>query len=171
MASLSPGAASAAGLPSRTQREPDRPPALLGLGLIAAGRWRALLTQTAGLLSVASASPPHVLRQDEVLAAARAHFGPSYPEFERLSPVFANAGIETRQSVQPLAWHRNALDWPGRTAAYLEGADALFLDAARKALERAGLEARAVDTVVTASSTGIATPSLEARAMAAMGFR
>ncbi len=129
------------------------------------------MTQTAGLLSVATASPPHVLRQDEVLAAARAHFGEGYPEFERLSPVFANAGIETRQSVQPMAWHRTALDWPARTAAYLEGADALFIEAARRALERAGLGPEAVDAIVTVSSTGIATPSLDARAMARMGFR
>ncbi|MGH6970302.1 MAG: type III polyketide synthase, partial [Caulobacteraceae bacterium] len=37
--------------------------------------------------------------------------------------------------------------------------------------ERAGLPAEAVDTVVTVSSTGISTPSLEARAMGRLGFR
>ena len=48
--------------------------------------------------------------------------------------------------------------------AYFEGACQLFVDAAAKALDSAGVGAADVDTVVTISSTGIATPSLEARA-------
>ncbi|MEO8927135.1 MAG: type III polyketide synthase, partial [Caulobacteraceae bacterium] len=61
--------------------------------------------------------------------------------------------------------------WPQRTAAYLAGATDLFVDAAQKALARAGLTAGEIDTIVTVSSTGIATPSLEARAMGRMAFR
>ena len=62
-------------------------------------------------------------------------------------------------------------DWTERTQAYLDGAGALFVEAARGALDRAGLRAQDVDVVVTVSSTGIATPSLEARVAADMGFR
>jgi alkylresorcinol/alkylpyrone synthase len=47
----------------------------------------------------------------------------------------------------------------------------LFVDAATRALNAAGISANTVDTVVTVSSTGIATPSLEARAAGRMGFR
>jgi methyltransferase len=39
----------------------------------------------------------------------------------------------------------------------------LFIDVARRALSRAGLSAGDIDTVVTVCSTGIATPTLEAR--------
>ena len=47
----------------------------------------------------------------------------------------------------------------------------MFEDAATRALDAAGLSAAEVDTVVTISSTGIATPSLEARVAGRMGFR
>ncbi|MFC3070133.1 type III polyketide synthase [Phenylobacterium soli] len=123
------------------------------------------------LLSLATASPPHELPQDTVTEAARAVFGPRMPIFERLAPVFANAGIRTRQSVMPMDWYLQPRGWPERTEAYLAGGVALFAEAAEAALAEAGLRGADVDAIVTVSSTGIATPSLEARAMDRMGFR
>lgn len=98
-------------------------------------------------------------------------FSGRYTEFDRLSRVFETAGIATRRSVEPLDWFMEPRGWPERTAAYLKGAHDLFLEAARKALDAAGLGASDVDGVVTVSSTGIATPSLEARAHKDLGLR
>jgi alkylresorcinol/alkylpyrone synthase len=109
--------------------------------------------------------------QAEVGAQARRLFGPKFRDFERLFPVFRNTGILKRQAVRPMEWYFQDRSWPERTAVYLEGAVDLFCDAASQALERAGLEAGDVDTIVTVSSTGIATPSLEARAMGRLSFR
>ena len=125
----------------------------------------------ARLLSLASVSPPHEFMQGEVASAARRLFGPKFRDFERLFPVFRNTGILTRQAVMPMEWYFEDRTWPERTAAYLQGAADLFCDTARQALDRAGLSAADVDTIVTVSSTGIATPSLEARVMGRMGFR
>jgi len=129
------------------------------------------LTASPGLLSVATASPPHVLDQQAVAEASREQFGQRFRDFDRLFPVFRNAGIARRQSVKPLDWYREPRTWPERTAAYLEGAVDLFVAAAERALEAAALGPEDVDTIVTISSTGIATPSLEARAMRRMAFR
>ena len=124
-----------------------------------------------GLLSLATASPPHVVTQEAVGAVARSLFGTRYADFERMAPVFANAGIDERQLARPLEWYLSPRDWSERSTAYLDAAGALFLEAAGRALARAWLDGRDVDAVVTVSSTGIATPSLEARAGSAMGFR
>jgi alkylresorcinol/alkylpyrone synthase len=129
------------------------------------------MPQSACLLSLATASPPHVLLQRDVAAAARALFAGRYGDFERLAKVFDTTGIVKRQAVRPIEWYVQPRGWPERTAAYLEGAQDLFVDAATKALTQAGLLARDVDTVVTVSSTGIATPSLEARVLGRLGFR
>lgn len=124
-----------------------------------------------GIVSLETASPRFELPQDDVLSAVLTHFGESFPLVERLAPVFANAGIRTRQSVRPMAWFLEPRSWPERSAVYLEGAVDLFCDAATKALLAAGIEGSDVDVIVTASTTGVATPSLEARAMSRMGFR
>ena len=129
------------------------------------------MTTSARLLSLACASPPHEFLQAEVGTQARRLFGPKFRDFERLFPIFRNTGIRTRQAVMPMEWYFQDRTWPERTAVYLEGATELFCDAATQALERAGLTAADVDTIVTVSSTGIATPSLEARAMGKMPFR
>lgn len=125
----------------------------------------------ARLMGLASAVPPHELPQDMVKAVAGRVLGPRYPEFERLSRSFSNSGIEKRYSVVPIDWFETAKNWPERSEAYLAGAKALFIAAATRALAASGFEAGEIDTVVTVSSTGIATPSLEARAMAEMKFR
>lgn len=123
------------------------------------------------LISVASAVPPHRLAQSAIAEAAREVFAHRLPDFPRLARVFKTTGIVARHMIRPIEWYLEPMGWPERTAAYLEGAQSLFLAAAEKALTAAGCQARDVDTVVTVSSTGIATPSLEARAAAMIGFR
>jgi alkylresorcinol/alkylpyrone synthase len=61
--------------------------------------------------------------------------------------------------------------WRDRNAVYLEAAEALFVEAATAAMEKAGLAPDQIDGVVTVSTTGIATPSLEARVASKLGFR
>jgi len=129
------------------------------------------LSQTTKLVSLATAVPGHVLMQDEVASAAREMFGRRYNAFDRMAPVFLTAGIHKRHAAQPIEWYAKPHGWKERTAVYLEVARDLFVDAANKALAAAELDAAEVDVVVTVSSTGIATPSLEARASGAMGFR
>ena len=129
------------------------------------------MSPPAKLMSVATAVPPFCLTQTDVAAAAHKGFASRFGAFKRLSRVFETSGIEQRYAVKPLEWYFQPLGWPERNAAYLDGAVKLFIDAASNALEAAGLRAVDVDTVVTVSSTGIATPSLEARAGRAMGFR
>src|SRR5580698_9155099 len=112
---------------------------------------------TAALVSLATAVPPNVFLQKDVLAAAWDVFGPRLPQFETLSSIFANTGIIKRHGVKPFDWYLQPRGWPERTAAFLEGAEALFVEVAEKALANAQLAASEIDTIVTVCSTGIAT--------------
>lgn len=129
------------------------------------------MSPTVKLMSVSTAVPPHCFQQRDVAAAAHRGFAARYQDFERLARVFETSGILRRYAVRPIDWYFQPLGWPERSAAYLDGATALFADAAQKALDAAGIRGADVDAVVTISSTGIATPSLDARAGAGLGFR
>ena len=126
---------------------------------------------TAALVSLATAVPPNIFLQKDVLAAAWDVFGPRLPQFETLSSIFANTGIIKRHGVKPFDWYLERRGWPERTKAFLEVTEALFTEATEKALANAQLSAPDIDTIVTVCSTGIATPSLEARVAGRMGFR
>jgi alkylresorcinol/alkylpyrone synthase len=123
------------------------------------------------VLAVATAVPPYELEQKAVADAARQVYGRTFARYPKLADVFVNAGIERRYSARPLEWLSAPHDLAERTDAYVESASELFMQTARAALDRAGISARDVDVVVTVSSTGIATPGIEARVGPEMRFR
>ena len=124
-----------------------------------------------GLLSLATALPPYIVEQSVAKAKAREVFGGRKELFDRLSGVFDNAGIARRHIVAPTIWYEGHHGWEERNRVYLDASDALFRAAAAAAIEQAGLEPADIDGVVAVSSTGIATPSLDARNGPAIGLR
>jgi alkylresorcinol/alkylpyrone synthase len=124
-----------------------------------------------GLLSLATALPPYSVEQSVAKAKAREVFGGRKELFDRLASVFDNAGIARRHIVAPTEWYESPHGWNERNRVYLDACDALFLEAAAAAIERAGLDPSEIDGVVAVSTTGIATPSLDARNGPALGLR
>jgi alkylresorcinol/alkylpyrone synthase len=123
------------------------------------------------LLSLATAVPAHRLRQAEVCSQAHAVFREDPRVVDRLLPVFANAGIETRYSSVPAAWYEDDHGWADRNPLYIEASLDLLAAAAARALARARLAPPDIDAIVCVSTTGIATPSLEARLLDRLAFR
>jgi alkylresorcinol/alkylpyrone synthase len=123
------------------------------------------------LLSLSTAVPDHVLVQDDVKAWAARHFDGRNKDIERLMPAFDNAGIETRYSCLPLEWHKNGHHWRDKNRLYVDNAVELLTRAATECLEKAGLGPQSVDAVVAVSTSGFATPSLDALIMQRLGLR
>jgi alkylresorcinol/alkylpyrone synthase len=127
--------------------------------------------QPCSLLSLATAVPPHIVSQDEAKHLARRAWAGRASLFERLSGVFDNAAIRQRHIVAPPEWYEEPHGWSDRNAVYLAAAQDLFERAALEAIDKAGLTPNEIDGVVTVSTTGIATPSLEARVGPKLGLR
>ena len=118
------------------------------------------------LNSLAVAVPAHELLQEDVAAQCIRLFG-----IEKLAPIYRNAGIRKRYACTPLAWFLEPHGLAERNDLFLDHAVALMARAARKALFQGGLEAGDIDAVVVVTTTGIATPALDARLMSVLSLR
>lgn len=87
------------------------------------------------------------------------------------SAMFANTLIEQRYLSMPLEWYLGTHGFRARNDAYLEVGLELAAAAARDAIQEADLAPADVDAILFVSSTGIATPSLDARLAARLGCR
>jgi len=123
------------------------------------------------LAAVATAVPPYRLDQREVMARAARLFDGAFPDLDRLLGVFDHAAIKTRYSCVPIEWYMRGHGFAERNRLYLANALALIEKAARGAIEAAGLAPADIDALVSVSSTGIATPSLDALLMERLPFR
>jgi alkylresorcinol/alkylpyrone synthase len=122
------------------------------------------------LLALKSAVPPHVLEQSDVVVRAGQLFG-ERRDIERLLPVFSNTGIDRRYSCVPIDWYAADHGWRDRTDLYVQNATDLLENVANALLEEAGLTKDDIDAIVVSSTTGIATPSLDALVIERMGLR
>jgi alkylresorcinol/alkylpyrone synthase len=122
------------------------------------------------LLALKSAVPPYTLDQSDVSVRAAQLFQ-GRKDITRLLPVFENTGIERRYSCVPIDWYAERHGWTDRTNLYVENAVALFEKITLDLLEQAKLKREDIDAIVVSSTTGIATPSLDALVVEKMGLR
>jgi alkylresorcinol/alkylpyrone synthase len=123
------------------------------------------------LIALATRTPPHVIAQGAVKRFAAEMFAQTIGSDARLLEIFDNAEIEERRLCVPLDWLAADHGFAEKNDRFIDYAVRLATDVTRAVLERAGLSARDVDHLVFVSSTGIATPSIDARLANVMGFR
>ncbi|MBU3698607.1 MAG: stilbene synthase [Candidatus Kapabacteria bacterium] len=120
-----------------------------------------------GVLKVATAVPKHVVDQSMVRGIVDRVFGSRVSDLERLLRVFEHDHIHTRHFVRPIEWYHHDHGFAESNAVYTETALELSLEAARRVLS--GFDG-AIKAVVFVSSTGIATPSLDAAIIQGLGL-
>ena len=122
------------------------------------------------LLAVATAVPRYPLDQNSVIERVKLLFGRS-ENLDRLLPVFTNTGIRTRYSCVPIEWYDREHGWAERNRIYLASALDLLEAVTYQLLNRTGRDKNEIDSIVVVSTTGIATPSLDALLIERMGLR
>jgi len=122
------------------------------------------------LLGIKSAVPPFVIAQTDAAQYARQLFA-EVREISRLITIFQNTGIERRYSCVPIDWYLGDHGWMDRTDLYVSSAVDLLEDVALKLLAETGLGKDEIDAVVLVSTTGVATPSLDALVIERMNLR
>lgn len=117
------------------------------------------------IAAVATHPPPFRVEQEEAREYAARMFGGKLPALARLLPVFEHAEIATRRFCVPKSWFFHEKTFREKNDTYIEQATALGAEAAREALAGAGVTPERVDHLLFVSTTGMATPSIDARLM------
>jgi alkylresorcinol/alkylpyrone synthase len=126
------------------------------------------MTKIAG---VGSALPRHYYEQAALTAWLQELWADAPAVARRLPDLHRNARVRGRHLALPLERYRELRDFTACNAAWQSCALELGERAATAALQRAGLRPADVDAIFFSTVTGVASPSLDARLVNAMGFR
>ncbi|AXH99633.1 type III polyketide synthase [Sporosarcina sp. PTS2304] len=126
--------------------------------------------------SISTVCPPVELKQEEAMKFARSLFSDSFKDIDRLLKVFQNGEIDTRQVCMPLEWYSEPHDFETKNNLYIEHAVTLGKQAVEKCLTNSATLERSVDpaeidAIFFVSSSGLATPSIDARLINQLPFR
>ena len=122
------------------------------------------------IAAVATALPPHRITQ----ARAEEEFRRVHaqrPEVLRLLPVFTRSGVTSRHLAFPPEYYARERSFEERNRDYVEQALQLAERAGRACLEKARVRPSEVDHFFLITTTGLATPSLDALLMRPLGLR
>ncbi|MGE7601492.1 type III polyketide synthase [Peribacillus sp. NPDC097675] len=127
------------------------------------------------LLSASHIKLPYQLSQDKIMEFSREIFGPSFKNIERLLQAFKNGQVENRYFSNDLDWFREDHTFKEKNEIYIEQAVEFGKAAIEKCLANNeflldGIHPSEIDALFYISSTGLATPTIDARIMNVLPF-
>lgn len=122
------------------------------------------------ILSIGTVNPPHSYSQTKTKQFVYELFHSKYPKIERLLTVFENAQIEERFFSAPIEWFKQNHSFQEKNSRYINVAIKLGIEAIKKAANVQSIHLDDIDAIFFISSTGISTPSIEAKIMNRLPF-
>lgn len=127
------------------------------------------------ILSIGTETPPYRVSQEETRDFAQTFFSNHFEHIERLLSVFHNGQIESRFFSAPLEWFGKRRSFKEKNDRYVEIALKHGESVIKKALQNDALLKKEIpcediDAIFYVSTTGLATPSIEARLMNRLPF-
>ncbi len=124
------------------------------------------------IIGLATALPPYAISQTMARDMAASHFDRFLRHMDRLTSVFQHAKIDMRYFVTPPEWWLSGPhSFKETNDIYLREATNLAAVAIERALADANVTLAEVDNLIVVSSSGIATPSLDAHLINCLGMR
>lgn len=127
------------------------------------------------ILSVGEAPPQYEITQTEVMDFSRKLFTDAFHDIERLLKAFQHGQIIKRHFARSIDWFAKERSFKEKNDAYIETAIQLGTKAIENCLKnkdylKKPIDYEEIDAIFTISSTGLATPSIEARIMNILPF-
>lgn len=128
------------------------------------------------ILSAAHEKLPFLLSQEDVMDFSRKIFEDSYSNVERLLQAFKNGQVENRYFSNKLKWFNEDHTFEEKNNLYIEQSVQFGIEAVKKCLTnetflKREISPSEIDAFIYISSTGIATPTIDARIMNILPFQ
>ncbi len=114
------------------------------------------------IAAVSKIELPHKIKQTEVKAQARALFAENFPQVDRLIHAFDNTEIITRNFCKPISYYAESNTFEQRNNDYIDCALTYSVQAIENCLIKANLSKEVITDILFVSTTGLATPSIDA---------
>ncbi len=121
--------------------------------------------------SAGRALPPHYADQDTLIAAFRTHWARQHFNLDRLEELHRAVQVNGRHLALPVNEYAALDSFAKRNDVWIRVATEVGERAVREALGRGGLAPADVDHLCFVSTTGLATPSIDARLINRLGLR
>ncbi|AMR10892.1 3-oxoacyl-[acyl-carrier-protein] synthase III C-terminal domain-containing protein [Bacillus sp. FSL W8-0445] len=127
------------------------------------------------VISAGTSIPRCHVDQKEAAVFAREMFKDSFKDIDRLLSAFQNGEIASRQFVMPLDWYKEAKSFKEKNQTYIDMAVRHSAEAVSNCLSddrflKKEIPCEKIDAIFFISSTGISTPSIEAKLMNILPF-
>lgn len=122
------------------------------------------------ILSVETEIPPVKITQNEAAEFAKQLFSSSFRDISRLINVFQNGEIESRYFVKDLEWFSREHSFQEKNDEFIHHSVEMGTKVVKKMLSNQNLTLEDIDAIITISTSGLSTPSLEARIMNRLPF-
>ena len=120
--------------------------------------------------AVGTAVPTYALKQREIKEFIAALFHSHIDHLDRLLPVFENSCINVRHFSKPLHWYGAIHSFADANKIFEQVALELSEKAALEAMQKAHVQPEDIGMVIFVSSTGIVTPTLDAKLIQRLGL-
>ncbi|CAH0347771.1 3-oxoacyl-[acyl-carrier-protein] synthase III C-terminal domain-containing protein [Bacillus sp. CECT 9360] len=127
------------------------------------------------ILSVSHINLPHRVSQESAMDFAREMFGSSFKDIERLLRAFKNGQVDTRYFSNDIEWFKDEHSFEEKNDIYIEQATEYGCKAVSQCLDNRAflkekIEPGEIDAFFYISSTGLATPTIDARIINMLSF-
>ncbi|NLP51000.1 3-oxoacyl-[acyl-carrier-protein] synthase III C-terminal domain-containing protein [Bacillus sp. RO1] len=127
------------------------------------------------ILSVGTSIPKYPIQQDTVVEFAKELFEESFRDINRLLTVFQNGQIEKRHFARDVDWFKQPHTLQEKNDIYIKEAVAYGAEAINACLHNSATLSQSIDyqdieAIFYISTTGMSTPSIEARIMNILPF-
>ena len=114
------------------------------------------------LVAISKIDFPYKTDQHEVKQCARKLFAPSFPAIEKMMHIFDNTEIKTRNFCKPLSYYSEVNTFQEQNKEYIRIVLEYSVKAIEKCIADAGISKEKITDILFLSTTGLATPSLDA---------